>query len=902
MAISRIITTKLEPPRMQAAVLARERLALPADWLSGGYALALLTAPAGYGKSTLLVQWLEQVRAQGGAAAWLSLDEDDEDPARFATYLAASLNAVLPEVGNAALAQLQSGMLPSLQPVLESLLADLAELDRPLCLFLDDLHLVNGEESLQLLQRLIHYAPGHVVFAIASRTRPSLSLRSLQLQGRLLEFDLEALKLAEDEARQFLRGATAANLDDATLSTLFQRTEGWPAALQLASLSLRGSEHPQATVAAFSGSDRQVCDYLAEVVLAQLSEALRRFLLQTAVLDRFCAALCTAVTGVKNSQAILEELEARNLFLIPLDRSRRWYRYHHLFRDFLRQRLAADDPDAAATLQARAAQWLYAQGLEEEAIHHALAAGDYEHAAAWIAAGAEDLVQRRGAHTTLLRWMRRLPEPYLARWPAIRMHRAWSLGFSRQFEAAERELQTVEGYRARLLEEGSEQARAEAAEIACTLELQRATFAALCDRAEESRRIGEAWLAAWPKADAYKRGAAHVVLGFAYKCNGEFERGLANLHAARSAFAQSQGHYGEAWAIMVNTVLLAKQGRHQQAMAECGQALQALKAQLGPHAHAVHMLSALMAAMHYERDELAQAEACLSGGLDYLREQSSVDPLIAGYQTLARLALHQHAGERATKLLDEGMALAEARRLPRLAATLGAELATQYVWQGELSAAQDALAAAKARWQSADDEGRALSGWALVQARIDLAGGQPQKALNALQQPLLRARRLGHGRRLVEILVLRALALQALDKPREALRTLQEALQLAAPAGYVRVFLNEGLPLQRLVEAMQDVEQDELRGHLALLASRFGTSARPAATPAPKPPAPETLTAKEAQILRMLASGHSNDEIAARLFISNSTVKWHLHNIYTKLGVRRRTAALARARSLDLLG
>src|SRR5690554_3364580 len=166
MAISRIITTKLEPPRMQAAVLARERLALPADWLSGGYTLALLTAPAGYGKSTLLVQWLEQVRAQGGAAAWLSLDEDDEDPARFATYLAASLNAVLPEVGKAALAQLQSGMLPSLQPVLESLLADLAELDRPLCLFLDDLHLVNGEESLQLLQRLIHYAPGHVVFAI----------------------------------------------------------------------------------------------------------------------------------------------------------------------------------------------------------------------------------------------------------------------------------------------------------------------------------------------------------------------------------------------------------------------------------------------------------------------------------------------------------------------------------------------------------------------------------------------------------------------------------------------------------------------------------------------------------------------------------------------------------------
>lgn len=902
----RIIGTKLEPPLTSNPVVYRKRLAPPADWMSGRYRLATVTGPAGYGKSTLMAGWHALLRAQGIAAAWLSVDADDEDPARFARYLVACLHHALPDVGAAAAAQLESGALPSFQPVLESLLADLEASGKPVCVFLDDFHLAAAAQPLEMLRRLIAYAPGHAVFVIGSRSKLRLNLRELQIKGKALEITMAELRFSQAEARILLQTLSGASLDPGALERLCQRTEGWPAALQLASLSLQGGEDVESLVEDFAGSDRQVCDYLSEVVLFQLPAALRDFLLRTSVLERFCADLCRAVTGCADSQALLEELEARSLFLIPLDRKREWYRYHHLFGDFLQQRLKSAGPGAPAALRERAARWFRAHGLEEEAIHHALEAGDYERAARWIAECAEAVVQRRGAHTTLLRWMQRLPEEVIARWPAIRTHRAWSLSFNRCFAQAERELQKVEAYRRQL----PPQAFAEAADIDCMVQLQRCVNAGLRDRADESRRLSEAWLKAWPRANPFLRGAAHVVLGFACKCRCDFEQGLHNLRAARRAFEQSDGHYGMAWAAMVTTVLLAKQGRHRDAMEECERALSLIRRRLGPHAHAVHMLTALMAGMHYERDELAEAEICLRPGLAYVREQGSVDPLLAGYQTLARLERHRGSGERARAVLEEGVALGEERNLPRLVAALQAELATAQLREGETTLASKTLRAGIAYWRehmAADLPPEESAPWGLVRVRHDISRSKAHEALAGLHKLLARARRFGQARRLVELLVLRALALRQLGAEREALRSLEEALTLATPAGHLRVFLDEGKPLRALVEPLLEraacAGPDPAREHLLRLARACGAGVAAAETPRAeaRPCSLEPLTSREMQILRMLADGRSNDEMAGLLLVSHGTVKWHLHNIFSKLQVRSRTAALARGRRLQLL-
>lgn len=887
----------------------RERLAPPPDWMSGRHRLAIVTGPAGYGKTTLLSDWYARLRAEGGAVAWLSVDPADEDPARFAAYLAHCLGRAVPGIGQSALALLESGAQPSLQPVLESLLVDLTQAARPISLFIDDLHLVTGQAPLEMLGGLLAHAPDQVVFVIGSRSKPRLNLQELQLRGKMIDITMADLRFSAGEAQELLHIFSDRDIDPVTVQRLCQHTEGWPAALQLASLSLRGNDAIEAMVEGFTGSDRQICDYLGEVVLARLPAELHDFLLQTSVLDRLCADLCRAVTGCRNSQAMLEDLEARNLFLIPLDSTREWYRYHHLFQDFLRQRLKSIDLDAPAALKARSAQWFRQHGLDEEAINDALAAGDYQHAACWIAESGEDLVQRRGAHVTLLNWMRRLPEPYLAKWPAIRIHRAWSLAFSLQFAEAERELETVEAYRHKLLKEGCKEAASEVAAIDCMVQLQRTILAALRDRAEESQRLSEAWLQSWPAADPFKRGAALAVLGFACKCRCDFERGWESLRMARLIFDESYGYYGTAWAIMIITVLLAKQGRHREAMDECARGLALITHQLGPHAHAVYMLSALMAAMHYERDELAEAEAHLRSGLSHVREQSTVDPLIAAYQTAARLAFHQGENARGDSLLVEGIALGERRHLPRLVASLQAELATAHLRRGEVAQAADVLRAGTRHWRMQmvpDHAAEETSPWGLVRARIDIANHEPERALIILHKLLSRAHRLGHRRKEVELLVLKTMAREQMGRQREALRALRDALAMAAPAGYLRVFLNEGESLRWLVKMLLETTVDDhglAHDHLQRLAHAFRIEATGGGTDAAADPTDvlEPLTAKETQVLRLVATGRSNEEVAESMFVSQGTVKWHLHNVYAKLQVRNRTAALSRARGLRLL-
>lgn len=905
---TRAIHTKLRPPQA-VGIIPRERLLAPPQWLDGQYRLTTMVAPAGYGKSTTMSQWFVQSSASNHNVAWLSLDENENDPARLIAYLIYSLQMVHKDFCSVALSQLEGGSPPSFQPLLESLLAEIAD-DCKTAIFLDDFHLITNPVCHQLIEWLINNAPVSMTFIIGSRNKPPLALSSLQLQDAVLALKAKDLTFSEEESQRFMLESTDLVLDSDEAQTLWQRTEGWPAALRLAALSMRDVADPKAFIQTFSGSDRYITDYLGEAVLAQLPLQLQQFLLNSAVLDRMCSELCTEVTDEAGSQALLEDIERRNLFLLPLDQERKWYRYHHLLSDFLRGKLERDSPGKSQALRSKAAQWCFSQGFREEAIRYALSASNYAQAAKWIAGCAEELVQLHGEHTTLLNWITQLPESALSSWPTIRINHAWSLSFNRRFEEAEQELKKLEVYRDDLrAQSNSSSAQQKIAQINREVQLQRCINFALQDRHEESRLTSDTWLQTWQDADWFQKGVVGVVLGFSCKCTSEFELGVNALCAAREALIKCNGHYGKAWADMVYTVLLATQGRHREAMSMCQQGLAYADQKLGPHSHAKNMLSALMAAMHYERNELVEARANLQDGLAHVQRESSVDPLIAAHLTAARLRIVDNRIDQAMEILDEGIDLGRARDFPRLIATLLYEQVCIHLRHGNIEQAVQ-LAHREGflnsyAIKSYNNAVRSLS--KRIQVRIAIAQNNPSVATQVLNALIQRARTQSQHRKLVELLILKALALKVARKPEEALDIIREAIELSADESYIRAFVDEGDAIKPLLLQLYTSQKELLSrdAPVALLIQRlaqeFGITDDMQPEDIVAPMESEPLTSKESQILLLLGSGKTNQQIADSLFVTTGTIKWHLHNLYGKLMVGNRTEALARARALGLL-
>jgi LuxR family maltose regulon positive regulatory protein len=899
-----ILEAKLYPATGTGRPLMRPKLDASREVLDGHYPVVAVVAPAGYGKSTLMARWHAELTKRGVPCGWLSLDEDDDDAARFMHHLIAGLQKADAIIGKALAGGVPGDFAGGSKAQLEALAGDLARVQRRVVLFLDDLQFVRRTEVLEVVDWLVNYAPRNVQYVIGSREEPRLRLSGLRVRRQLFEIDIRQMQFGIEEAAQLFRSRLGRDLPIQEVQQLVYKTEGWPAALELAALALEGSADQAEFIEQFAGTDSSVVDYLGDVVLSRLDERTRAFVFRIALFDRISAPLAQALDAADDAEAVLAALRAQNLFLIPLDRSGTWVRFHHLVGEFFRERFRRLAPPEVGQCLIRGARWMHANGHVEDAVNCAIRARNWEQAAQWIAECVEELAFRRGYHQTILRWMNVLPEAWVDRYPVIRMQFVFSLSFyprqqeyEAQFHRLQRQLQSLEaqpGADPRLIDE-----------LRCTVELQEAMSVALRDEGSRGGELAAAWLAHWPEAPLLRKGVMGNVLAFGHKTTGNIDKGLEVLGQTRRWLEQVDGYYALAWTALLEAVLHLKRGSYLEARRACLSGLEMIEGRLHGHPAHASLFHSLLAGIAYEFDQLGPAVEHIEQAMSSVDEYSIADAVIVAYVTQARLQRLRHDEGSALAILREGQELGERRGLRRVTLSLAAEECNGLARAGRYDEARvvarrfgfhELPARKSASSLVGDKASRAASRYLLRQS--------PRLVVEALGGAIEYCQRRSLFHRQVELLLLRALAHKHDGGYASALADLQEALTIAAPRQYLRVFLDEAADLRPLIDRL---DMERLRGtEAAPLARQLQLSLRKPDGPGPAErsaaaPVVEELTRREVAILKRLESGLSNKEIADAIFISEGTLKWHLHNIYGKLDVKNRTRALTRARALGLV-
>src|SRR5882724_143231 len=577
-----IIQGKLFPATGTRKPLPRPRLDSSSDVLEGIFPVVVVAAPAGYGKSTLMARWHAQLVKRGASCAWLSLDEDDNDAARFLRHLIAALHTASAHVGKDVAEALIADFGGGSSSALEAIAGEPAQVQHRIVLFLDDLQAVEGPEVRAILDWLINYAPRHLQYVIGTRQDPGLRLSGLRVRSQLLELGAEQLRFDAAEAGQLYKSRLGQELPALDLQTLLTKTEGWPAALELAALVLAGSSEPKAFIQHFAGTDTSVVDYLGDMVLSQMDERTRDIVFRISMFDRICAPLARAVTDADNPEEALLGLRTRNLFLIPLDRSWEWVRFHHLVGEFFRETYRRTAPAQARECLVRGARWLHANGHVEEAVNYMIRAQEWERATHWVADSVEELVFRCGYHQTILRWMNALTEACVDRYPVIRIQYAFALSFYPRYQDYEAQIYRLQ----QLLQNLEAQAHHDARgidELRCAVEMQVAMSSALRDDGMRGGELAAAWLARWPEASLRRKGVMGNVLGFGHKTRGHIDAGLAAIGETRRWLESSEGFYALAWSNYVESVVRLKRGRYFEARLACTNGLELVERKLHGH-------------------------------------------------------------------------------------------------------------------------------------------------------------------------------------------------------------------------------------------------------------------------------------------------------------------------------
>ncbi|MES2488728.1 MAG: AAA family ATPase, partial [Pseudomonadota bacterium] len=602
-----VVEAKLYPGVGTGQLLARPKLDPPRELIDGLASVAVICAPAGYGKSTMMARWHEVLRSPDVACAWLSVDEEDNDPARFLRHLVAAFQSIRREIGRDVLAQLVGAPTGGIKPLLESLAVDLGRVETRTVLFLDDLHSVTHPEVLEIVHWLINYSPRQFQYVLGSRLALNLPLSGLRVRRKLIEIGARELEFSLDETSQFLAIRLGDALAPAEVQQLMDKTEGWAAALELVAAALSNQTQRNELIARFTGTDRSMVDYLGEVVLSGLDERMRSFVEHIAQFDRIDAALAAKVTGVPDAARLLAELQARNLFLIPLDRHGEWFRFHHLVGHFFREHFRRSEPDHCREIQIEGARWFFEQGHVEEAINGAIRARAWQDATEWVAQSVEELIYRRGYHQTLMHWMQELPEEWVDRFPTIRINYAFALAFYPRQAEVEAQLHRLRKILARL--EKSPEPDQEAIDgIRSATELQVAISHGLRDEGIAARDAALAWIKRWPDAPAVQKGHISNVLAFGYKTASDIPAGLAVAAQGRRWHEQGEGHYGLAWGIYVEALLHLKRGAYREARQVCLSGLELIDRHLNGHRAHSSLLHTILAAVAYEFDEADQAQ------------------------------------------------------------------------------------------------------------------------------------------------------------------------------------------------------------------------------------------------------------------------------------------------------
>jgi LuxR family maltose regulon positive regulatory protein len=901
-----LLATKLYVPRPHPGFVVRPRLV---DRLDQGLqrGLILICAPAGSGKTALLADWAGRSRQR---VAWLSLDAGDNDPARFWRHAAAALERVRPGISGSVGVLVGPSAPPPFERLVTALVNELALDSGETVLVLDDYHLIEAQPVHAALGFLLEHLPPGMHLVLASRADPPLALPRLRARGQLAELRAADLRFSADEAAALLHEAAGPGLAGAAVDALTARTEGWAAGLQLAALSLRGQADVTGFVETFSGSNRYVLDYLAGEVLDRQTEQVREFLLDTSVLERLSGELCDAVTGRPGGQAMLEAIERANLFLVPLDDVRGWWRYHQLFADLLRVRLVQEQPDRVTALHHAAAAWHEAHGLADDAVRHAVAAGDTTWAARLIEHNF-DPVYLTGESATLQRWLAQLPTKLVRSRPRLGLALTFMALLSGDVMAVTAPL------------EAAEHASAGAAEA---FEPSVGRAASLLSNVPAAIAISHAWL-------AYLHGDAEEMATFAAQARrrlADSEWMLESIYQLNMALANwLRGRLGEAERGFTEGIAgwLAENQRNL-AVGGCnflGQ-VQRGRGRLDAAAATYRRILDLtapggagqpvagyghvgLAEVAYQRNDLAAARAHAAEGTALARRLSETQPLANGLATLAWVRQAEGDAAGALDAISEAERAAPSPAVANLLNPVPALRARLLLAQGDLAAA--------ARWAEERGVGPddaptyAREQEYLLLARVLLAQDRAGQALTLLERLLAGAAAQGRTGSVIEIRALQALALAAAGDEDAVISALADALTLGCPQGYVRVFADEGPPmaalLARLVAAQRarkpparDVPLDCLARVLQAFAGHDAAagSGRGAAAPGGMV---ERLTARELEVLQFLAAGASNQRIAGELVVTLDTVKKHVSHIFGKLGATSRTEAVARARQLGVL-
>lgn len=903
---ARILETKLNPPVFIATQVPRS--AIREEINGSAVKLVLVRAPAGFGKTTAMAQIREQMDAQGIATAWLTLDRADNDVSRFLNCLAEAVQRL--------------GIDAPAGPAPFDAVAALAAYDSPFTLFLDDFEVVQEPAVLGLVRELVDYLPRRGQIVLGSRSLPDLGLGRLRARGQLIEIDTDRLRFSLEETRDFFslrqthasRGVAPAHaLNADLLSRLHSKTEGWPAALWLASLALERHGTETGFIERFSGSDRAVADYLAEDVLANQTKEIRDFLLRTSILRQLDASVCQALNPRGDSTAILEQLATANLFLTPVrgdtgSEEGAW-RYHSLFADFLRAQLAREHPEKLARLHLAASGWYESHGRPVPAIDHAIEGGDYPHALALLEQYAEQFLEQ-GRMRMLARWFAAIPQALLRERPFLQLIALWAICFTHGPWDAMRLLQE-----SGCLDSPVPQVRNNAHTLIPLL-------LAMQDKHDEAYEAGRQSLARLPTGLAFAEvvllnAMAHIL---AVRCDPREAQRL--LEAARRE--QGNSTFNRMYTESLAGLFDLHEGRLRQATARLRMAVDSTHAVTYNHSHGNAWAGVLYAGAVYETNQLLQAEHLLNVYLPLARDVGLPDHMIQSHVMRSRIAFHAGDIDAAFQALTELEYVGHHRQLPRVVCAAKLERSLMLLLQGNGPASRDEL-------QRADDPelwererrqqlpAHDLDYFALAKARWEIAFGDAKSALAALDAEVHAALASNRNRRALKLRVLRALALQRAGDAQAALDEIGIVLQTASQEGFVRLILDEGPAVGALVHRYAAAARSQegssaatalrsdpiLADYLQRLLQIIGPIALPAESETSGSGIgnvdAEPLTRKEIRVLQLLAEGYSNNAMAEKLFVSDSTVRTHLRNINMKLDAKSRTQAVAIARKLGVI-
>jgi LuxR family maltose regulon positive regulatory protein len=904
-----LLETKLHVPRLRRSLVVRPRLV---ERLSRGAEskLTLISAPAGFGKTTVLAEWLAALPAGGPSVAWLSLDPDDNEPARFWSYVIAALQTMAPELGAAALALLQAQRPPPIETVLATLVNELSAGSNDIVLVLDDYHVVDAPDVQSGMAFLLDHLPPHLHIVIASRADPALPLARLRARGELAEIRAADLRFTPDEAAAYLKEAMGLDLGASDVAALEARTEGWIAALQLAALSMQGRDDISGFIAGFAGDDRYIVDYLVEEVLQRQPDQVRSFLLQTSILDTLSGPLCDAVTGRGGGKAMLEALDRGNLFLVPLDDRRRWYRYHHLFAEVLRAHLLDEQYDRVADLHRRASAWYAQAGEPSEAIRHALAAEDFERAAGLVELAIPAMRQAR-QEATARRWLEALPDELIRIRPVLSVGYAGALLVSGQLEGVEARLRDAERWLDTTADAGDgSEAPSTGMVVVDEEEFRRLPGAIAIYRAAQALAVGDVAgtvrharraLDLVAEDDHLGRGAAAGFLGLTYWTRGELDAAHRSWADAMASL-ELAGHVSDAigCAIALADIEMA-QGRLGEAMRTYERGLQLATEQGARVLRGAADMHVGISELFRERNDLAAASEHLLTSRELGDENGLPQNPYRSRVAAARIRQAEGDLDGALELLTEAERLYVGDFSPNVR-PIAALKARVWIAQGKLS---EARGWAQTRGLSATDdltymrelEHISLAAVLLAQGIHEGADHTIDEAADLTERLLTAAEDGGRHGPAIEILVVQALARHARGDTSGAMASLDRAVALAEPEGYVRVFIDEGPRMAALLKlaAKRRNAPSYMRRLLAAVVTAEGQQ------PTGGQPLIEPLSERELEVVRLLGSDLSGPDIARELVVSLSTVRTHTQNIYAKLGVNSRRAAIRRAAELGLL-